>query len=189
MRKLVITPKNLKAALCFAGKQDVRYYLNGVLIEVSEAGALLLVATTGHAMLVIEEAFNPMAGKARQWILTRAEAEALAKSPVPVVLCEDADSRLTYEDGRGVPVIEGRFPEWRRVMLPKPDTETAAVYNPEHLAAVYKAAKALGTGAFRIYQNGDRAAPIAFPFGTGASGVIMPVPRPDDMSLAPVPAR
>ena len=44
-------PKWLKAAAMIAARRDIRYYLNGVLVEVFEKEARL-VATDGHRMVI-----------------------------------------------------------------------------------------------------------------------------------------
>lgn len=52
---MIILPYlELKAVALFAGKKDIRYYLNGVCVT-SIDGALGLVATDGHRLTVFRE--------------------------------------------------------------------------------------------------------------------------------------
>ena len=43
-----IPADDLKAVLPFKSNQDIRYYLNGVLVEKVETGGCMLVATNGR---------------------------------------------------------------------------------------------------------------------------------------------
>ena len=45
----------IAAAAIFQGKNDVRYYLNGVLFEPIEKGGIRIVATNGHHIIVITD--------------------------------------------------------------------------------------------------------------------------------------
>jgi len=107
--------------------QDVRYYLNGLLLEVSD-GKLVAVATDGHRLALAEmEADVSVSDGPRQLIVPRKGVGELlrllgpSEEPVELVLGSGAiqarlgDARLTSK------LIDGRFPDYDRVI---PDAET-----------------------------------------------------------------
>lgn len=120
-----IPVEDLLKVLPFRANQDVRYYLNGILIEPAERGAFL-VATEGHAMAVVhsETAFAD-----KQRILdipddmARACRELKSASLVSKIIIEHEKARATVSDQTGEhyikpgnAFIDGKYPEWRRVI-------------------------------------------------------------------------
>ncbi len=104
-------------------QQDVRYYLNGLMLEPA-AGVLRAVATDGHRLALCEiEADTGEAGE-QQVIVPRKGVQELQR------LLEDADSaaqveigsnhiRITTDELRFTSkLIDGRFPDYQRV-IPK----------------------------------------------------------------------
>jgi len=101
-------------------QQDVRYYLNGMLIE-SEGGRVRAVATDGHRLALSEAALNERVTGKQQVILPRKgilELQRMLGSDGEVALsvgtnhvrCEIGDIRFTSK------LIDGRFPEYSRVI-------------------------------------------------------------------------
>lgn len=121
----------------FAPKADVRYYLNGLYVEPAAAGGVYLVATDGHALVVIHD--------------EKGEAARPAIFPIPRLLLRQCGSRskkilpadkFVEFDGRmarvtagadyfehdvavGCKEIEGKYPDYRKVMREQPDAEVA----------------------------------------------------------------
>jgi len=101
-------------------QQDVRYYLNGMLIE-SEGGRLRAVATDGHRLALSEAALNERVTGKQQVILPRkgilelqrmlgGEGEVSLAIGTNHIRCEIGDIRFTSK------LIDGRFPEYSRVI-------------------------------------------------------------------------
>ncbi len=102
-------------------QQDVRYYLNGLMMEVS-SGAIRTVATDGHRLAFCEKQIEGDLADSKQVIIPRkgvAELQRLladSDDPVKVVLgnnhiqCELPNQRFTSK------LIDGRFPDYKRVM-------------------------------------------------------------------------
>ena len=68
--KITVPANVIKALLLAASKQDVRYYLNAVCVDVTAKGAAL-VATDGHVLLAVpgeDPVEDPVDG---QWIIDR----------------------------------------------------------------------------------------------------------------------
>ena len=120
-----ITQKTLrdlidKTAFAMA-QQDVRYYLNGLMLEVS-ANSLRAVATDGHRLAYCEKETSADIADIKQVILPRKGVLELVRllsdteDKVKVILgsnhlqVEFDDLRLTSK------LIDGRFPDYNRVM-------------------------------------------------------------------------
>lgn len=107
-------------------QQDVRYFLNGMLLEVTQDGNILTVATDGHRLaynhLTIQFSDKP---KTKQVILPRKGITELMR-----LLADEQDKLLTLQlsgnhfsisDGQYTmtsKLIDGQFPDYNRV-LPK----------------------------------------------------------------------
>lgn len=104
-------------------QQDVRFYLNGMLFELSPE-QLRLVATDGHRLAMTTETLSGAAGETHQAIVPRKGvlelARLLADSDTPArvqmgtnhVRVETSDYRFTSK------LVDGKFPDYERV-LPK----------------------------------------------------------------------
>jgi len=113
--------KNLLKQVEFAmAQQDIRYYLNGVLIEV-EGNRLRIVGTDGHRLSYTEAELSETYAK-REMILPRKTVIELIK------LLDDSDELVQmqlspsqvviYLDGMTIisKVIDGKFPDYNRVI-------------------------------------------------------------------------
>jgi DNA polymerase-3 subunit beta len=101
-------------------QQDVRYYLNGMLLE-SEGGKLRAVATDGHRLALCETTLTERVTGKQQVILPRKgvlelqrmlgdEGEVEFSIGTNHVRCQIGDIRFTSK------LIDGRFPEYGRVI-------------------------------------------------------------------------
>ena len=108
-------------------QQDVRYYLNGLLLEI-RADRVRTVATDGHRLALCDAAFEANTGTDIQVILPRKAVIELGR-----LLGEDdvdasfeiSNSHLRVHMGDSsftTKLIDGRFPDYERVM---PDGEAA----------------------------------------------------------------
>ncbi len=121
-------PENLLASAIdkthFAmAQQDVRYYLNGMLLELSP-NAMTLVATDGHRLALCETEQNIKINENQQVIVPRKGITELLR------LLGDSDDPITIELGNNYlrintggmaftsKLIDGRFPDYNNV-LPK----------------------------------------------------------------------
>lgn len=167
-----ILSKHLRAAACCAASADVRYYLNGVFIEV-RATETRCVATTGEIAAVLRQ---------------RVEQDAMPEVIVPNEAVKLALARksevmtLEFCGGKwalgGIPFIpvEGKFPPYRRI-IPIQVNGLAGHYDAQLIAPFAKLAKALGAkGTPVIRQNGEGAAQVQLlGFIDEFVGVLMPL--------------
>lgn len=161
----------LKALLCFAASKDVRYYLNGVLLEVNN-GVLRGVATNGHFIGVTK--LCEIDAPNGEWILPRAFVELIVKTR-DIYMLNVAEEVLFASHGFTSKPIDGKFPEWRRVVTYRAGEESPANFDAELLHGIAKASRCLGNkhGYFTMQQFGTSSAP--FQIADDFCGVIMPI--------------
>lgn len=144
-----IPADDLKAVLPFKSTQDIRYYLNGVLVEKVETGGCILVATNGHILVAMH---SPGAFIDQTRILTVSDGLSDAMRKVDdiqrTVEVAGAKGRVTlYARGQEVfiqprePFIDGKFPDWRKVVPATENLEPglAAAISSEYLATLKRA--------------------------------------------------
>src|SRR5690606_8374913 len=131
-------------ALPFRAYNDVRYYLNGVLIEPEPTGGVNVIATDGHAMICLHD---PAGRATRRLILPigKAQATPLRKGGK---LHATSDGRA-YITGVGGEIlwispelaIEGKYPNTKKLVGNVADYVPgfAAAMNPALLARLHEA--------------------------------------------------
>lgn len=145
----------------FMAKKDVRYYLNGALLETTGA-CLRAVGTDGHAMAVTDA---PSADTLpAPLILPRDAVEWALKQKADAVTLTEADGIYRLVAGGSfieVKPIDGRYPDYRAVFPRLGDDESMSAFNPAILAMIDKAragiAKVGGAGryvAVTLHGNG-----------------------------------
>lgn len=113
--------KRLLSSVQYAmAQQDIRYYLNGVLLVV-DSNNLKLVATDGHRLAFVSEDIASVAGK-KELILSRKTVNELLKllsdtdETVKIQLAEK-QVRISFGDiVLTSKVIDGKFPDYNRVI-------------------------------------------------------------------------
>ncbi len=124
--------KNLIEKTQFAmAQQDVRYYLNGLLLEAS-ANRLRAVATDGHRLAFSERLGETALEEPVQAILPRKSVQELNR------LLDNSDTEVTLIVGEGqvqveidtvrltTKTIDGRFPDYERVIPDHGDKQVVA---------------------------------------------------------------
>jgi|HubBroStandDraft_1064217.scaffolds.fasta_scaffold177777_3 hypothetical protein len=175
MHTFLIRPDVLKAALLFAAKSDVRYCLNGVLLE-RRADSRRLVATDGHRLICVnlpdlaqqmnmqhehegDEMPPTGPGDAVQYIVPRSLCEkavkALGKETYLTVRCGGDCASI---NGMKEKLIDRKYPDYARI-VPREVSGEFQGYNGEYLADMSKARKLLGEGVnhalIQLAPNGD----------------------------------
>lgn len=155
MENFTLDARQVKAAMVMSAKNDIRYYLNGLLI-----GGNKIVSTDGHRMMIIdskEAEFEPTIFSIKGTL------------PASAINCEfvfigDDHGVVTCTTGYGgeidkvvkFAIIDGRFPDYNRV-IPNGDCVefNEICFNLEYMSDVSKAAKLLGNklsiGSFKLY--------------------------------------
>src|SRR6185312_1496887 len=195
----------------FKGVDDIRYYLNGVLVTPYEDHALL-VATNGHWMAIYESkdarTDAPRILDMPDWFLRQLVdtergdpldeedegGDYLPRTGSPTCLfISDEKAHLVIKEGisevlvkPGLPFIDGKFPDWRKV-LPDPATIEPGMIEPvaaSYLSGLHKAVPFEREHALFAYHGDKAGGPVLFRFGNLPQLVIALMPR-RDTSTAP----
>jgi DNA polymerase-3 subunit beta len=177
----------LKAASRFMAVQDIRFYLNGVLIESNDIQTRI-VATDGHTLFAgYDDAKGDNVGSfagimpadtVKQILGWKANYKTANDMPVVLTTSDDPTGEHRAEWCGNICIfrlIEGKFPDYARV-VPTDVNGAPAFYQPEYLLRCSKAAIDLNTnklGHFDFKQGGDGSG-IAV-FSPQSFAVIMPI--------------
>jgi DNA polymerase-3 subunit beta len=187
MATINIYRNKLKAASRFMAVQDIRYYLNGVLIESNEMQSRI-VATDGHTLFASRDDAKGDNAGSFTGIMPADTVKAILAWKAPYKSANDAPVVLTTSDDPAgehraewcgniciFRLIDGKFPDYARV-VPTDVNGAPAFYQPEYLVRCSKAAFDINTnkiGHFDFKQGGDGSG-IAV-FSSEAFAVIMPI--------------
>ena len=179
---LNIPTHKLTAAIPCAAVKDIRYYLNGVHLEVTASGQVHIVSTNGHSLFAgkIENpdwTDDPVPGGFTLTIPTDAIKTAAKSKSKVITLTDLGGGRYALGDVMFSP-IEGTYPDWRRVAKLVEGEEQPAHFNPDYLVACNKAlntwSNLKGTIPAYIHYRGDNAAALTGEDET-AFCILMPV--------------
>ena len=154
---MIINVNTLKALLLFTPKKDARYYLNGVQFERSASGTVA-VATNGHCLAVAR--LDRDSAEPASFTVPREHLDNVvkgAKGGVDIVQVDATQCTLNSSNGRiTVPLCDGKFPDWRRVVTPQ-QTGERAYFHPDYAAMVDKAGQIIRPAkvGYLIQQNGN----------------------------------
>ncbi len=174
----------LRAVSLFSATKDIRYYLNGVYVEAS-ATETRVAATDGHVLAVVRS--DEVNGMAACPEISLIVPGAVIASALKLLEKDDKHLSLFLDDGKWTMVangarlpfepIDGKFPDYRRVIPTKEPEGIAAQFNPELLMRFKKAAKALGAKFSPIVHHDipEHSALVTIPSFPDFAGVIMPL--------------
>lgn len=193
----------IKAALLFAGKEDIRGYLNGLCVEFAP-GTVRLIAVDGHRLIVqnipLMEDAPSCAAPVRFVVARDAVNAALKLAPKRTVAIECTYTQTTEPDTTrvGVTIVSvaridfggvnavdlqatlGRFPEWERV-VPNACSGELAQYNADYLADAQKAGALLGNRFISVGYNGT--SPALITLTDNAFAIVMPMRGADPTEI------
>lgn len=151
MSATINVPVSIIAAAAHAmAKQDIRYYLNGMMIEKSPHGGVRVVATNGHHLIAIRSEKATIKQRIKQqYIIPSKMIQSIVKSgkkggnvEFKISSNKSVSARIadvTFHDN----LIDGRFPDWEKVM-PQDDSLTGPVdVAPQYIESVIKAHNSL----------------------------------------------
>lgn len=187
-----VDASKLKLAATCKAVDDIRYYLNGVLIEPRAEGGVYMVGTDGHRMMVVIDE----SGSIDQARIIRVEKDTLKRIPKigydnPTMravaasvangqtLCLiGADEDTVHIQTEGLE-IDGTFPNWRKASQVKQNAmaKHTGVFNFRLLADVKKAfSKDIYFLAIELYAaDQDMAIAVRFCNYEFAQMVVMPM--------------
>lgn len=185
----------LRACATIAPKQDVRYYLVGVYLHWDGRDTLTYVATDGHVLTAFRETIpsddRAAMGDTWEMIIPREVAAKPAAKNLSRIPLTPSGTRYALGGLKGPDMvfdpIDGRFPDWRRVIPMGEPTGETAQFNPDLLAAAMNALRIGNDCAKQLWDlehNGNGPGRIVTPTGIA---IIMPyrtsgaVPIDNDM--------
>ena len=156
MINTTIEMNTLKSLMLFAGKKDIRSYLNGLHIEQSATGTLA-VACNGHVIAVAR--IDSEAHEPASITIDRQYIDGI-KSKYAVMFNQVDGATVSIKTENGtltVPVVDARYPDWRRVVSAR-QTGERAYFDPDYAALVNKAGQTIRKSKlpYIIQQNGDK---------------------------------
>jgi DNA polymerase III subunit beta len=195
MSATIKVPVSIIAAASHAmAKQDIRYYLNGMMIEKSSHGGVRVVATNGHHLIVVRSASATIQQRKKaQYIIPGKMILSIikaAKQGMEVEFKVSSNgqvsariSDVTFHEK----IIEARYPDWEKT-IPEDDTVSGPVeVAPQYIDSAIKAHSSLckfeGRGTkyngIRWHMRGNNK-PLIATFGDAldevdALAVIMPL--------------
>lgn len=185
--QFTIPVDTIKAILCATPKKDIRYYLNGICLDVRATDAVA-VGTDGHMLIAVAiertegDDSSTIPG---QYIIPRDALEGL-KAPYkggPALVTIEPAGGFTITTGGATisgQLIDGKFPDWRKV-VPRSTSCNVAQFDHELVAAFGKAHGLLGgKHSPAIFHNGNGAARVQL--AGDSIGVLMPM-RSDGITL------
>lgn len=149
MNRITIDRKALKAVSYMMAKKDVRYYLNGVYVEYSPLETRL-IATNGHMLAVHRsDAENEGSGS---FIIPDSTVASMLRwkgvskhNATPITITVDNGAHTASFHGESIVFtpIDGKFPDWRRVIPTGPFNGIASQLNARYVYAMHRAGDAL----------------------------------------------
>ena len=171
-------PKDLLAAIKFASvaqsKEETRKYLNGVFFDKQPNKPLRLVATDGHRLHAIYTGLSD-ASEYKKLISTK-DIKTLMTL---LTISKDDFNLLEHLDK--LTEIDGRFPEYNRVIPTLNDTTTIGHYRARHLSDTFK--------AFADLYKNDKSVTCTIQANDAMEAALVTVPDHDEAIAVIMPMR
>jgi DNA polymerase-3 subunit beta len=149
--KAAFAHNQLKAALLFAAKNDVRYYLNGVLFR-GETGEL--VATDGHRCIVIETGWRAEGDVIIPRELIEKVLKVTKAEDTAIEMSLDESSRKMALGGIVDFKIDGKYPDYSAIFVQEDGcVPSPAILNTSYIVDAAKA-RALIAGLSSFKNTG-----------------------------------
>lgn len=182
-----LKPNFLRACLVIAAARDIRYYLNGVMVEMTSTETRY-VGCDGHRLLVLRDERDRQAPQAPGSIIIPRETIELlprqkSKTPTVGVKLHYDDTAPASTESRLENVyfkpIDGKFPDYRKA-IPKGVSGDRGSYKPEYVLSFNKAAQIAGTtfNLPELWMNGDGAGVVLIDGHPEFIGLVMPLRNP-----------
>ncbi len=168
MIRLKFNRKYVPLVAPFAAKLDIRYYLNGLRVEAAkDRPGVYLVGCDGHRLTAAYDREGILEGDDGHGVIMRLPSAFVsackARSPVPLLVVADGKrvsvgidfdqehDRLETYVMPGNPWVEGKFPDWHRVLPAWADLKPgfSTEVDPRYLADYAALSK---SGGVRFWQ-------------------------------------
>jgi DNA polymerase III sliding clamp (beta) subunit (PCNA family) len=207
-REIKITAKYIPLLAEFMAKQDIRYYLNALQVEPHPEGGILLITTDGHTMAIVHDKDGTTNG---EWLcelppkIIRACAKPGSRNDlfskpkhlhfvgnVAHVMSQDGDPNeigLMHLETAFCKIVDGKYPDWRKVMPKKPKGLKRTCVNINYLARLQRISKFSETRyaeGVHLFQEDLRGVIVARPVELPEVMVLV-MPMHDDKNAPAIP--
>jgi len=120
--KVKLDARLLAATAMFMATHDIRYYLMGVYVEAGPSGGAVMCATDGHQLALAYDSEGVAPADGRIIPISRGTLAAVRNRKARVAAIVGDRLRVYNSDMQeshiqaGVPLVEGNFPEWDKVV-------------------------------------------------------------------------
>jgi DNA polymerase III beta subunit, central domain len=180
----------LRAFASIVNEDPIRYCLNSVFVEIA-TDQVIYVATDGHRLLARREASKPANTLLGNFIIPRevclrrpAEYEEMDDEGEPRVdeprkgeLRRFDKIRLVLFEGDTGTIfkpIDGKYPDWRKVVPREKCSGKMCVFEPEYVADFIKLSRLLNLGVPSFSLNGTDPTLVQFSDEEHTLGMLMP---------------
>jgi len=198
--RISFSPKYLPILAAFMAKNDIRYYLNGVLVEKAPQGGVFLVATNGHQLIAIHDKDGSIEGQNQAVLSISAGLITSAKkcgdgtssmygkykvlvSGARIMVAADLDGYTELFIQPGKCIVEGNFPKWRTVIPDFAKLKRGCMEFNDMNAVYLKPLSVLaerGFAAISAWQQEDDKGAFVFQIHKMPEAIIVTMPfRPD----------
>lgn len=175
MRTFEIQENVLLAMTNLAGKKDIRYYLNGVHVDIT-SDYIRIVATDGHLLGIFQQTQQTKGDPVKVIIPTEVIAKLDKNKGHHILMLNDSHNWSI--GGIAFVPLDGTYPDYMRV-LPKGEmSNEVAQFNPDFLARFAKVAKLIGGSknpTITVAHNGNSPAWVDIGMPMCFIGVMMPL--------------
>jgi DNA polymerase III sliding clamp (beta) subunit (PCNA family) len=157
--------QKLKAVNVFSSKEEVRYYLNGVYVDIDES-VCTMVATDGHRLIKIDHHDESYEGDKFKGIIPRQIIDKIkitrGMDDALIHVAESGKITIEYDgDSFSGELVDGTYPDYTRVIPKVPKNNKGAAqmgFNPKYLADFEKINSILGykTSGIKMIITGER---------------------------------
>ena len=146
--EIMLKLNELQAVSYAMAKGDIRYYLNGMLLEIDAEVNHRLVATDGHRVHIVDNNLGKVAYKS--YIIPREAIEQALKTKLSYLTfsaLNETEGILKHAGG-GIQFkfVDGKYPDYRSVIPASLQEIKAAQYNVDFLSDALKAMQAYRGG-------------------------------------------
>lgn len=178
MKHYTVDVKVLRALTRFASKEETRFYLNGVFVEI-KGGNLVYVATDGHRI----GAYRSVAPEGDELAIIiptnicRHFYPGKDKSTDAILTVDGSDATLKYGNvAVSFKPIDGVYPDWRRC-VPKSASGKVAQFNHNYMQDFDAFGNDIGASLAFFHHSGLDPSPVTYGERTDVFGVLMPMRR------------
>ena len=164
--KIKLKISTLKAAAICAAKNDIRYYLKGVCVDIRNDSQLVIVGTDGNCMFIGAESYKgEWDGEAKNIIIPletiAAALKGLPKTLAYIMLESLSTEKMSLGAVMFTP-IDGKYPDYAKTITKAENVQAGiGYYNYKYLNKAGKSLKKSSNDTYpTLHQHGEKDAAV-----------------------------